>query len=131
MILATGLLFLAVATTAFAKWPVIGCDDGRYSFPNHYLWQYAPHSCTTSGATEEGFTEAHWHGWGHGRAWSVVRFSDARTGEWIPATVTVSGLFKTHESFGTVDTEPGTSGCTCRRKATKMKGFRLNRLTTG
>lgn len=87
---------------ATQRFPVIGCDDHRYPFENHYSWRYAPSECETGGSlgTLEGVSGVHWRGWKRGRATGKGSLIDG-LGFGYPASLTAYGLYRTHDLVGT------------------------------
>jgi hypothetical protein len=86
-----------------ARFPVIGCDDPKYPYANHYGWAYAPTGfCRTSrGNGVEGIDHTHWRSWGKshatGRGYLVV-YNQAV--EEYPAIITAYGFWSTDHFAG-------------------------------
>ena len=95
--------FGATAATKPGRLPVIGCDDPRYPYPNHYGWSYAPggYCGTRRGNGVEGIDRTKWRGWGTtratGRGYVVVYDQSVQE---FPATITALGLWATHHFLG-------------------------------
>jgi hypothetical protein len=77
--------------TAGQRFPVIGCQDSRYSFLNRWNWEFAPERECQPGVTLVGISHARWHSWGKKRATAEGFFIDG-LGFQYPATITAFDL---------------------------------------
>src|SRR6476660_6692854 len=71
LVLFVGSGGVAAATkSGRTRLPVIGCDDPRYPYANHYRWSYAPtgYCGTRRGKGVEGIDRTRWRGWGQKQA---------------------------------------------------------------
>jgi hypothetical protein len=101
-------LFLGAPATAAIHaghpgFPVIGCDDARYPYANHYGRNYAPRGfcATRRGAGVRGIDHTRWQGWGRSRATGrgyLVVYTDA-VAEY-PAQITAYGFWATNHFAG-------------------------------
>ena len=86
------------------RFPVIGCDDPRYPYANHYGWSYAPTSyCGTKrGNGVEGIDHTRWRGWGQkqakGKGYVVIYDQSV---EEFSASITAFGFWSTRHFAGT------------------------------
>src|SRR5262245_46913667 len=94
----------ARATEKRARFPVIGCDDPRYPYANHYEWSYAPSGyCGIKRRNGlEGIDHTRWQSWGRKRATGrgfIVVYDQAVLE--FPATMTAYGFWSTKNFAGT------------------------------
>lgn len=90
------------AARARRRFPVIGCDDLKYTFLNRYSWRFAPtRYCETGGrlGSLEGIDHAHWRDWGQRQAIARGSLVDGLGFEY-PATITAYNLRRCHRCFG-------------------------------
>jgi len=97
----------AAATPAsHPGFPVLGCDDPRYPYANHYGRSFRPRGfCETRrGNGVDGIDHTRWQEWGQkratGRGYLVVYDEDV---EEYPASITAQGLWSTNHFAGSND----------------------------
>lgn len=99
VIAVVGLALSSPATSAAARWPVIGCSNLRYNFFNHYAWKHAPSGLCVITPTNAGIDHVKWTGWGGNKATGKGDFIDS-LGYMYPATITAYDLYVTHNFLG-------------------------------